>query len=92
VTPAAVALARIEARHLARSPLLWLGVTVGAVLVALEMSWYLPALAGDELIFYRGGGLLISGGALLAGAWLGLRDRVTGAAELVAGGRGEGGE
>jgi hypothetical protein len=84
VTPAAVALARIEARHLARSPLLWLGVTVGAVLVALEMSWYLPALAGDELIFYRGGGLLISGGALLAGAWLGLRDRVTGAAERVA--------
>ena len=33
---------------------------------------------------YRGGGFLLSGGALLAGAWLALRDRTTGAAELVA--------
>jgi hypothetical protein len=84
VTPAAVALARVEARHLARSALLWLGVALGAGVTALEMSWYLPALAGDDLILYRGGGMLISAGALLAGAWLGLRDRVTGAAELVA--------
>jgi hypothetical protein len=78
------ALALIEARHLARSGLLWLGVTLGAGVTALEMSWYLPALAGDDLILYRGGGMLISVGALLAGGWLGLRDRVTGAAELVA--------
>jgi hypothetical protein len=78
------ALARIEGRHLARSPLLWLGVILGAALVALEMSWYLPALAGDDVVAYRGGGFLVSGGALLAGAWLALRDRTTGAAELVA--------
>jgi hypothetical protein len=35
-------LARIEARHLARSPLLWLGLGLAAALAALEMSWYLP--------------------------------------------------
>jgi hypothetical protein len=84
MTPAARALTRIEARQLARSPLLWLGVALAATLAALEMSWYLPALAGDDVIVYRGGGLLISGGALLAGAWAALRDRVTGAADLVA--------
>ena len=48
------------------------------------MSWFLPALAGDDLLAYISGGLLLSGGAVLAGAWLGLRDRVTGAADLVA--------
>jgi hypothetical protein len=78
------ALVRIEARHLARSALLWLGVALGVAMVAPEMSFYLPALAGDDVIVYRGGGLLISGGALLAGAWVGLRDRVSGATELVA--------
>jgi hypothetical protein len=84
MTPAAVALTRIEARHLARSALLWLGVALGAVVTALEMSFYLPALAGDDVAAYRGGGFLVGGGALLAGAWLALRDRTTGAAELVA--------
>ena len=83
MTPAAVALARIEARHLAWSPLLWLGVALGAVVTALEMSFYQPALAGDDLAVYRSG-WLISGGALLAGAWLALRDKTTGAADLVA--------
>jgi hypothetical protein len=78
------ALFRIEARHLARSPLLWLAFALAAALAALEMSWFLPALAGDDLLAYTSGGLLLSGGAVLAGAWLGLRDRVTGAADLVA--------
>jgi hypothetical protein len=59
-------------------------VASGVALVALEMSWYLPALAGDDVIAYRGGGFLVGGGAMLAGAWLALRDRTTGAAELVA--------
>jgi len=75
---------RIEVRHLARSPLLWLAFALAAALAALEMSWYLPALAGDDLLAYTSSGLLLSGGAVLAGAWLGLRDRVTGAADLVA--------
>jgi hypothetical protein len=78
------ALFRIEARHLARSPLLWLAFALAAALAALEMSWFLPALAGDDLLAYTVAGLLLSGGAVWAGAWLGLRDRVTGAADLVA--------
>jgi hypothetical protein len=78
------ALFRIEARHLARSPLLWLAFALAAALAALEMSWFLPALAGDDLLAYTVAGLLLSGGAVLAGAWLGLRDRATGAADLVA--------
>jgi hypothetical protein len=78
------ALVRIEARHLARSPLLWLGFALAAAGAALEMSWFLPALAGDDLLAYTSGGLLLSGGAVLAGAWLGLRDRATGAADLLA--------
>jgi hypothetical protein len=80
----AAALARIEARHLARSPLLWLGFALAAAGAALEMSWFLPALAGDDLLAYRNSGLLLSGGAVLAGAWLGLRDQTSGAADLVA--------
>jgi hypothetical protein len=78
------AVARMEARHLVRSPLLWSGVALAAALTALEMSWLLPALAGDDLLAYTAGGLPLGAGALLAGAWLGLRDRVSGAADLVA--------
>src|SRR5215216_1025310 len=81
----AAALARIEARHLARSPLLWLGFGLALGLVTLMqvpfMAW--PMLTGDDLFAYRTG-LWLSGGALLAGAWLGLRDRTSGAADLVA--------
>jgi hypothetical protein len=77
------ALARIEGRHLARSPLLWLGVALAAASVApaLWSSW--PVLAGDDLFAYQSS-LLVGAGAVWAGAWLGLRDRATGAADLVA--------
>jgi hypothetical protein len=77
------ALARIEARHLARSPLLWLGVALAAASVApaLWSSW--PVLAGDDLLAYQSS-LLVGTGAVWAGAWLGLRDRATGAADLLA--------
>jgi len=78
------ALFAIEARHLVRSPLLWLGFALAAAGVALEMSWFLPALAGNDLLAYTSGGLPLSGGAVLAGAWLALRDQTSGAAELVA--------
>jgi hypothetical protein len=77
------ALARIEARHLARSPLLWLGVVLAAAFTAIELVGFWPVLAGDDLIAYRDG-FVVAGGALLAGAWLSLRDRRTGAADLVA--------
>jgi hypothetical protein len=80
------ALARIEGRHLARSPLLWLGFALGVAFATLNMvpwsSW--PVLSRDDLIIYTSGGPLLSGGAVLAGAWLALRDRKTGAADLVA--------
>jgi hypothetical protein len=77
------ALARIEARHLAWSPLLWAGLALAVPLLYLELGSVWPALAGDDLLAYRSLSL-IGGGALLAGAWLGLRDRATGAADLVA--------
>jgi hypothetical protein len=77
------ALTRIEVRHLARSPLLWLGALLSAALAALELNVVWPTLAGDDLVAYRDG-VAVGAGALLAGAWLGLRDRATGAGELVA--------
>jgi hypothetical protein len=78
-----IALSRIEARHLARSPLLWLGVALAAAFAVMELLTVWPVLAGDDLVAYRDG-FIVSGGALLAGAWLALRDRTTGAADLVA--------
>jgi hypothetical protein len=77
------ALFRIEARHLARSPLLWLGVALAAAGAMIELYPVWPVLAGDDLFAYRDG-FVAGGGALLAGAWVGLRDRSSGAADLVA--------
>jgi hypothetical protein len=81
----AAALARIEARHLARSPLLWLGFGLALTLVTLMqvpfMAW--PMLTGDDLLAYQTG-FWVGGGTMLAGAWLGLRDRTSGAVDLVA--------
>jgi hypothetical protein len=77
------ALFGIEARHLARSPLLWLGVALAAAGAVIELYPVWPVLAGDDLFAYRDG-FVVGGGALLAGAWLALRDRATGAADLVA--------
>jgi hypothetical protein len=76
-------LARIEVRHLARSPLLWLGVVLAVALAALELVSFWPVLAGDDLVAYRDG-FVVAGGALLAGAWVALRDRTTGAGDLLA--------
>ena len=77
------AVARIEARHLARSPLLWIGVALAAWSTALTFRSEWPALASAAQNAYVNG-FLISAGAVWAGAWLGLRDRVSGAADLVA--------
>jgi hypothetical protein len=76
-----IALFGIEARHLARSPLLW----VGFVLAAYGGVWVArsPLLAGDDVVAYQNG-FLVSAGVVWAGAWLGLRDRASGAADLVA--------
>jgi len=77
--------AGIEARHLARSPLLWLGLGLALTLVTLMQvpfrAW--PMLTGDDLLAYQTG-FWVGGGTMLAGAWLGLRDRTSGAVDLVA--------
>jgi hypothetical protein len=72
----------IEVRHLARSPLLWLGVAlaVWAAAVNLRAEW--PTLTFGALAAYQYG-FLMTAGVVWAGAWLGLRDRVSGAADLV---------
>jgi hypothetical protein len=77
------ALARTEARHLARSPLLWAALALALPVLYLTLSPNWPALAGDDLVAYLPVSVF-GAGALLAGAWLALRDRVTGAAELLA--------
>ena len=65
--------ARIEASHLARSPLLWLGfglaLTLVTVMQGLSVAW--PMLTGDDLLAYQTG-FWVGGGTMLAGAWLGL--------------------
>jgi hypothetical protein len=72
------AVAGIEARHLARSPLLWVGVAL-----AVYGGGSGLAIEDMDVVAYQNG-FLVSAGALWAGAWLGLRDRATGAADLVA--------
>jgi hypothetical protein len=72
------AITRVEARHLVRSPLLW----VGLVLAVYGGGWGL-AVDDMDVVAYQNG-FLVSAGAVWAGAWLGLRDRATGAADLMA--------
>jgi hypothetical protein len=76
------ALSRIEARHLARSTLLWLGIVLGAASVAPALWSTWPVLAGDDLLASQNS-LLVGTGAVWAGAWLALRDRTSGAGDLL---------
>jgi len=76
------ALIGIETKHLLRSILIGIGV-VGAVVATFRGSsgeW--PTLAGADGVALRAGDFM-GAFALLAGAWLGLRDNRTGAHELV---------
>jgi hypothetical protein len=74
--------ARVEARHLVRSPLLWLGIGLAVWTAAVNLRAEWPTLTFGALAAYQHG-FLMSAGAVWAGAWLGLRDRVSGAADLV---------
>jgi hypothetical protein len=77
-----VTLALFEARRLARSPILWLGVvlvTAGGLVDILAL-W--PMLEGTDLIAHDLS-LWLMGFATLAAGWLGLRDRRTGADAVV---------
>jgi hypothetical protein len=76
------AVAWTEVRHLARSPLLWLGVALATWTAALNLRAEWPTLTFGALAAYQYG-FLMSAGVVWAGAWLGLRDRVSGAADLV---------
>jgi hypothetical protein len=76
------AVARIEVRHLARSPLLWLGVALAVWPAALNLRNEWPTLTFGARAAYEYG-FFLGVGAVWAGAWLGLRDRVSGAADLV---------
>lgn len=76
-------LARSDARHLLRSPLLWLGVALAAWFCWLRMAPALPLLARDDQVLYENA-LAVGGGAFLAGAWLGLRDERHRVAEVLA--------
>jgi hypothetical protein len=75
-------LALFEARRLARSPVLWLGVVLVATPAIIETRTLWPMLEGDDMTAH-GVGLWLSGFATLAGGWLGLRDRRTGTESLV---------
>jgi hypothetical protein len=72
------AVVRVETRHLVRSPLLW----TGFVLAAYGGGWGL-AVEDLDVVAYQNG-FLVSAGAVWAGAWLGLRDQASGAADLLA--------
>jgi hypothetical protein len=76
-------LARSDARHLLRSPLLRLGVGLAAWICWLRMATALPLLPGDDQVLYESA-LAVGGGAFLAGAWLGLRDERHRVAEVLA--------
>jgi hypothetical protein len=74
---------RIDARHVARSVFVAGGLTGALVVAAARMRPLWPLLAGDDQVAYEAN-IVLSSALLLAGALLGLRDRLTGAADLVA--------
>lgn len=78
------ALARIDARHLARSPLLLGGLVLGLLISGLTLFSTPTVLPFADELLYQYGGLLLGCGALLAGAWLGLRDDASGVSECLA--------
>jgi hypothetical protein len=77
-----VTLALFEARRLARSPILWLGVVLVAAGTMPDIFTFWPMIEGNDLIAHDSS-LWFMGFAALAGGWLGLRDRRTGAEALV---------
>jgi hypothetical protein len=77
-----VTLTFLELRRLARSPILWLGVVLVAAGTMPDIFIFWPMIEGNDLIAHDSS-LWFMGFAALAGGWLGLRDRRTGAEALV---------
>ena len=75
-------LALLEARRLARSPILWLGVVLVAAGTMPDIFSFWPMIEGNDLIAHDSS-LWLMGFAALVGGWLGLRDRRTRADALV---------
>lgn len=71
-----------ELRSLAKSPFVWIGLTVAAAYIGLQMRGLWPVLSSVDAIIFTGA-LPLSAGCLVAGAWLGMRDRKVGVAEIV---------
>jgi hypothetical protein len=77
-----LALTRIEARHLARSPLPWFAVVLALLGLEITFTIMAPTLAGDD-VQAAGQTYLLHAGAFLLGARLALRDRLTATAPLL---------
>jgi hypothetical protein len=76
------ALALFEARKVARNPLLWAGFALLLAFVVLNMNGYWSSVPEDAGYAHEGLVALVPF-ALLAGAWVGLRDGTTGATRVI---------
>jgi hypothetical protein len=77
------ALALFECKKVARNPILWIGALLMFAFAWANARSYWPVIPNDARFAYEGVTVLAAC-ALLIGAWVGLRDRVTGAEVLVA--------
>lgn len=77
------ALVLFEARKAARNPLVWIGAALMFGVATLNAVGYWPSVPDDAGFAYEGL-LACAPFVLLVGAWLGLRDRTSGAEQLVA--------
>lgn len=77
------ALALLEARKAARNPLLWLGAALVVAFAVTNSLSYWPSVPEDAEYAY-GGLAALAAFALLVGAWVGLRDRTSGAESVLA--------
>lgn len=76
------ALTLFEARKVARNPLLWAGSLLLLAFAMLNMNGYWSSVPEDAGYAHEGL-VALAPFALLAGAWVGLRDRTTGAARVI---------
>lgn len=72
------ALALFEAKKILRNPLLWLGATLLGAFSWLNAREFWPLIPDDVAFAYQGA-VVLAAFALLVGAWVGLRDRTSGA-------------
>lgn len=76
-------LALFEARKAARNPLVWIGAALVIAFGVLNAVAYWPSVPEDAEYAY-GGLAAFAAFAVLVGAWVGLRDRTSGAETVIA--------